>query len=240
MQINRSITKVTVCALALGLCASFSARADEPAEKPAAESVAAMDNPEDILGDWKLVLNFGGGDGEAMMTLTQEDEKLYAELRSQIGAWKSDKVEYKKTGDTTGTIRVMATIPVFGPDELTFEFIVDGDTIEGKEIGTDTTIVISGARMNAEEAAAYKEANTNTMITAAMVVQMLDKDKDGKISMEEAPEQLKQSFAMVDQDKDGGINEEEAAVVAMIMNSQAAAAAKPKPSDLESNESDTE
>ena len=231
MQIKSFVAKVFICTLVLGMSASFSARADESAEKPTVEEIVVLANAENVLGDWKLVLNFGGGDGEAMMTLTQKDEKLHAELRSQIGAWESDKVEYKKTGDTTGTIRVMATIPVFGPEELTFEFIVDGDTIKGEEVGTDATIIISGARMSAEEATAYKEANTNTMITAAMVVQMLDKDKDGKISMEEAPEQLKQSFAMVDQDKDGGIDEEEAAVVAMIMNSQAAAAAKPKPSD---------
>ena len=218
MQIKLSITKIFVCALVLGMSASFS---------PRAGAVSA----ENILGDWKLAINFGGGDGEAMMSIGQEDEKLHAELHSAIGAWKSDKVEYKKTGDTTGTIRLMATIPVFGPEELTFEFVVDGDTIRGEETGTDTTIIITGTRMSAEEAATYKEENTNTLITAAMVVQMLDRDEDGKISMEEAPEQLKQNFAMVDQDKDGGINEEEAAVVAMIMNNQAAAAAKPKPSD---------
>lgn len=218
MRIKSSIQNVFVCALTLGICASYSVRA---------EGVST----ENILGNWKLAINFGGGDGEAMMTISQEDEKLHAELHSAIGAWKSDKVEYTKTGDTVGTIRLLATIPVFGPEELTFEFVVDGDTIKGEEIGTDTTIIVSGTRMNAEEAEKYKEENTNILITAAMVVQMLDRDEDGKISMEEAPEQLKQNFMMVDQDKDGGINEEEAAVVAMIMNSQAAAAAKPKPAD---------
>lgn len=218
MQTTLSITKITICTLALMLCATFSASAGDA---------------DAILGDWKLAINFGGGDGEAMMTVTEEEETLHAELLSQIGAWTSNKVEYKKTGDTTGTVRVAATIPIFGAEELTFEFMVDGDTIKGEEVGTDTTIVISGARMSAEAAAAYKEENTNTTITAAMVVQMLDKDQDGKISMEEAPDQLKQSFAMVDQDKDGGINEEEAALVAMIMNNQAAAAAKAKTADSE-------
>ncbi|MFP6582528.1 MAG: hypothetical protein VCD00_08200 [Candidatus Hydrogenedentota bacterium] len=57
-------------------------------------------------------------------------------------------------------------------------------------------------------------------ITAAGIMDMMDADGDGKITMEEAPEQLQGSFAMVDLNGDEGIDVEEAQLIADFMNNQ--------------------
>ena len=57
-------------------------------------------------------------------------------------------------------------------------------------------------------------------ITAEQVMAMMDSNGDGKISMDEAPEQLQTSFAMVDQNGDEGIDVTEAQLVADFINNQ--------------------
>jgi len=68
--------------------------------------------------------------------------------------------------------------------------------------------------------AALKAGNRGgpTEVTAADVLSNLDADGDGKITMEESPEQLQQSFAMVDANGDGGIDLTEAQLIADFMN----------------------
>ena len=57
-------------------------------------------------------------------------------------------------------------------------------------------------------------------VTAEQVMNNLDSDKDGKITQEEAPDQLKQSFGLVDANGDGSIDLEEAQMIADFLNSQ--------------------
>lgn len=57
-------------------------------------------------------------------------------------------------------------------------------------------------------------------VTAEQVMNNLDTDKDGKISEDEAPDQLKQSFQFVDTDGDGSIDLEEAQTIADFLNAQ--------------------
>lgn len=57
-------------------------------------------------------------------------------------------------------------------------------------------------------------------VTAEAVMSMMDADGDGKITMEEAPEQLQAAFTMVDLNADGGIDVEEAQLIADFMNNQ--------------------
>ncbi len=46
----------------------------------------------------------------------------------------------------------------------------------------------------------------------------MDANGDGKIAMDEAPEQLKAAFGMVDANADGGIDLSEAQMIADFMN----------------------
>ena len=57
-------------------------------------------------------------------------------------------------------------------------------------------------------------------VTADAVMSMMDADGDGKITLEEAPEQLQAAFSMVDLNADGGIDLEEAQLIADFMNNQ--------------------
>lgn len=57
-------------------------------------------------------------------------------------------------------------------------------------------------------------------VTAAQLMEQMDANKDGKITMDEAPEQLQASFAMVDMNADEGIDIEEAQLIADFINNQ--------------------
>ena len=57
-------------------------------------------------------------------------------------------------------------------------------------------------------------------MTAEGVMAMMDSNGDGKITMDEAPEQLAASFAMVDLNGDEGIDVEEAQLIADFINNQ--------------------
>jgi len=57
-------------------------------------------------------------------------------------------------------------------------------------------------------------------MTAAQVMAMMDANSDGKITLEEAPEQLSAAFGMVDMDASGGIDLSEAQMIADFMNNQ--------------------
>ena len=55
--------------------------------------------------------------------------------------------------------------------------------------------------------------------TAEQLMSYMDTDRDGKITMDEAPEELKASFAFIDTNADGGIDVKEAQVMADHNNS---------------------
>ena len=57
-------------------------------------------------------------------------------------------------------------------------------------------------------------------ITAQQIMDRMDANKDGKIDMDEAPDQLKQSFGLVDANADGAIDLEEAQTIADFLNAQ--------------------
>jgi len=57
-------------------------------------------------------------------------------------------------------------------------------------------------------------------VTADQIMSQMDTNKDGKIDMKEAPDQLKGAFGMVDANADGGIDLEEAQTIADFMNGQ--------------------
>ena len=64
------------------------------------------------------------------------------------------------------------------------------------------------------------EEEASSGVTAEQVMGMMDTDSDGKITMEEAPEQLKGAFSMVDTNADGSIDVKEAEAIASFMNNQ--------------------
>ncbi len=182
---------------------------------------AAYDDPAPVVGDWDIEVTMGGETAPAKMTLAVVDERLHAYLNAAIGNFESKSVEYKRIGDTMSSLRIHAQIPTISEDELVFEFIVDGETFEGEEIFTDGEILVSGKRTSSTPSAQTASAAPAAGgITAAQVMMMLDQNKDGGITMEEAPEQLKQFFPMVDASADGKIDATEAQTIADFMNSQ--------------------
>lgn len=180
----------------------------------------SYDNPEPVIGDWALDFDLAGTAGEAMMTLAMKDERLHALITSDFGDYASNRVEYKKVGDTMASLRVHVDIPDLSEDELTFEFIVDGEEFEGEEIHSDGAYIISGKKVSDTPGGGAEQAAAPAGMTGAQVLAMLDQNKDGKITEDEAPEQLKGFFSMVDADASGGIDEAEAQMIADFMNNQ--------------------
>jgi hypothetical protein len=179
------------------------------------------DDPTPVVGDWDIEVTMGGETAPAKMTLAVEDDRLHAYLNAAIGNFESTSVEYNKIGEAMGTIRIHAQIPTISEDELVFEFIVDGDTFEGEEINTQGEILVSGKKISGQPSPQTAGgAPAAGGITAAQVMVMIDRDKDGGITLEESPEQLKQFFAVVDANADGKIDETEAKTIADFMNSQ--------------------
>ncbi len=180
------------------------------------------DDPTPVVGDWDIEVTMGGETAPAKMTLALVGERLHAYLNSAIGNYESTSVEYNKIGETMGTIRVHAQIPTISEEELVFEFIVDGDTFEGEEINTQGEILVSGKKISStpspQNATAAPAAGGG--VTAAQVMLMLDRDKDGFITLEESPDQLKQFFSVVDANADGKIDAAEAQTIADFMSSQ--------------------
>lgn len=64
------------------------------------------------------------------------------------------------------------------------------------------------------------EAAADEGVTADQIMSQMDANGDGKISMEEAPDQLKGAFGMVDANADGSIDLEEAQMIADFVNGQ--------------------
>lgn len=183
------------------------------------------DDPTQIIGDWELEVTMAGETAPAMLTIKEEESRLKAMLHSAVGDYASNQVEYNKIGETMGTLRIHADIPTISEDTLVFEFIIDGDTFDGEEIFTDGEILVSGKKVS-DQPGSHSQAAVETPgapgggVTADMVMSMLDSNGDGSITMEEAPEQLKQFFTVVDANADGSIDLAEAETIADFMNAQ--------------------
>jgi len=121
-----------------------------------------------------------------------------------------------------------------GPSTLSDWKEVDGIMIAHKiVIAADMTfeIVLNSVEHNVEIAddafalpdeikALTPDEAASSGTTAEQVMAMMDANGDGKITLEEAPEQLAASFAMVDMNADGGIDLKEAQTIADFMNNQ--------------------
>jgi hypothetical protein len=57
-------------------------------------------------------------------------------------------------------------------------------------------------------------------VTAASLMEQMDANKDGKVSMDEAPEQMQASFGMIDMNADDAVDLEEMQMVADFINNQ--------------------
>lgn len=99
--------------------------------------------------------------------------------------------------------------------DVKFKGTLDGDSLTGSyHLDGEPVAPTTGKRGDAQTAAPAAGGG----ITAEVVMQMMDQNKDGKISLDEAPEMLKQNFAMVDANADGGIDLKEAELIANFMN----------------------
>jgi hypothetical protein len=107
--------------------------------------------------------------------------------------------------------------------------IAHSTAISGGQMGFEITVnsvkhnVDLGADTFAlpdEIKALMPDAEEASGVTAKQVMEMMDSDSDGKITMEEAPEQLKGAFSMVDTNADGAIDVNEAEAIANFMNNQ--------------------
>ncbi len=190
---------------------------------------AAYDDHAVMIGKWDLEATIGGQANAATMTLVDKEGRLHATIESAAGTFESTAVEFEKVGDAMSMLRVHTMIPDLSQNELVFEFIVDGDTFEGEEIYSNGDIVVTGKKVSGGDAAAPAAAAApqGGGMTPKMIMGMLDTNKDGKITQEEAPEQLKQFFGVVDADSSGGIDETEAQTIADFMNSQGGGGAAP-------------
>lgn len=70
------------------------------------------------------------------------------------------------------------------------------------------------------EGGSLAEGASDEGVTADQIMSQMDANGDGKISMEEAPDQLKGAFGMVDANADGSIDLGEAQMIADFMNGQ--------------------
>ena len=95
--------------------------------------------------------------------------------------------------------------------DMTFEIVINSveHTVE---------LADDAFTLPAEIQALMPEEAASSGVTAEQVMAMMDTNSDGKITMDEAPEQLAASFAMVDMNADGGIDLKEAQTIADFMN----------------------
>lgn len=148
------------------------------------EVLKKLDKDEDGL----LTLQEMLADREAVNTALKAKAKaVYAEEFSILDRDDSGKLNAEELGDKYGTL------------------LKDGDTDKDGELSAEE---FAAAREKA--AAAAKPADDRPQRKSADdMIKEADKDGDGKISKEEAPERLKQAFDKIDADGDGFVTKEE-------------------------------
>ncbi|MCC7509092.1 MAG: EF-hand domain-containing protein [Planctomycetes bacterium] len=148
------------------------------------EVLKKLDKDEDGL----LTLQEMLADREAVNTALKAKAKaVYAEEFSILDRDDSGKLNSEELGDKYGTL------------------LKDGDTDKDGELNAAE---FAAAREKA--AASAKPADDRPQRKSAEdMIKEADKDGDGKISKEEAPERLKQAFDKIDADGDGFLTKEE-------------------------------
>ncbi len=148
------------------------------------EVLKKLDKDEDGL----LTLQEMLADREAVNTALKAKAKaIYAEEFKILDRDDSGKLNAEELGDKYGTL------------------LKDGDTDKDGELNAEE---FAAAREKA--AATAKPADDRPQRKSAEdMIKEADKDGDGKLSKEEAPERLKQAFDKIDADGDGFITKEE-------------------------------
>lgn len=154
--------------------------------------------------------------GPAVVTgLNYDDLLLQGRLNGETGQKQrtSDLIH-----DTGAIIEFISDVVTLLPGDVIFtgtpgstKTMESGNVVE---IEVEGVGVLSNPVIAEADAAA---ADAPQAITAERVMQMMDTDGDGKITEEEAPDQLKASFALVDSNGDGGIDVGEAQLIADFM-----------------------
>ena len=73
---------------------------------------------------------------------------------------------------------------------------------------------------NGQQSGSVESVPTTGKLTAEQIISYLDKNGDGKISKEEASDELKPHFAAIDVNGDGAIDSKEAEVMADYANEE--------------------
>ncbi len=166
-----------------------------------------------FFGSWDIKLELQGQVYDASLDVTEKDGKLGGHWSSQLG--ESD-LEDIKIED--GELTFSRTVEAQG-QELALDYAAKLE--DGKLAGTISSSMgempFTGTLVKkADDAPA---GGTEAERAAAMVKQ-LDGNDDGHITEDEAPEQMKQFFAMIDSNGDGHIDATEMIAVIQFMDQQ--------------------
>ncbi len=174
------------------------------------KGVAVTSEPT-FIGSWDLIMDFQGREIASTLDITENDGKLG-------GMWSSER----------------------GESELEDVKIADGELTfirnmerQGQEFTLDATAKIEGGKLVGEIVSPMGELPfTGTMAKktegdsaggteaerAAEMVKQLDANNDGKVTEDEAPEQMKQFFSMLDVNADGHVDATEMVRVIQFMD----------------------
>lgn len=162
-----------------------------------------------FLGLWDVEFEYSGNTVEAKLDVVDEDGKL-------AGTWSSERGD----GDLSDV--------AINDGELTFGRVINmqGQEIslaysakieDGKLVGTIDSpmgkLPFTGTLAKAEE-------DDSEAGRALAMLKQIDSNNDGKITEDEAPEQMKQFFSMIDSNGDGHIDAEEMIMVIQFMAQQ--------------------
>ena len=159
--------------------------------------------------DGATVVKFTGKDGKDTVVYFANDTGLIAKQEGEGLDGSAATITVSEYKEVVGIVfahrqDIAGTMTV----EMTFDSIeVNGDVSDDVFALPD----VIQAMLPEEEAGG---------VTAEQVMAMMDADGDGKITLEEAPEQLAAAFTMVDMNGDGGIDLEEAQMIADFMGNQ--------------------
>jgi hypothetical protein len=175
------------------------------------KGIAASAEPT-FIGSWDVTLDFQGREVPVTLSVTEEDGKLG-------GVWSSERgdaeIEDAKIED--GTLSFVRNMERDG-QEFLLEFTakIEGEKLIGEMITPMGEMPFTGTMAKADAGA---EDDSEEGRAKAMLDQ-IDGNGDGKVTEDEAPEQMKQFFTMIDADGSGGIDANEMIMVIQFMDQQ--------------------